>query len=106
MPAYPALPRSVTATHATATAGAASSTALAAPAATKWRSYLLIQNVGTEAAWIKLDGTACTAAAPCILLAAGASFGGSAHVPQGGITCIRGGAGNVALSVVYEELDR
>lgn len=106
MPAYPALPRSVNVTHARATAGAASSVALAAPLATKWRSYLLIQNVGTEAAWIKLDGTACTAAAPCILLAAGASYGGSAHVPQGEVRCIRGGAGDVNLSVIYEELTR
>lgn len=109
MPAYPALPRSANPAHgAAAVAGATSTTLVAAPAAGKWRSYLLIQNVGTESAWIRVDGAAATAASPCILLAAGASFGGTAHVVQGEIRCIRDGAatGDVALSVVVEELDR
>ena len=103
----PAVPRTVHTVHAAATAAATSSEALAAPLAGKRRTYLLVQNVGTESAWIRTDGTAATAAAPCILLAAGASFGGTAHVPQASIRCIRDGAatGNVALSVVYEEVD-
>lgn len=109
MPAYPALPRSANPAHgAAAVAGAATSTLVAAPAATKWRTYLLIQNVGTESAWIRVDGEDATSASPCILLAAGASFGGTAHVVQGEITCIRDSAatGDVPLSVVVEELDR
>lgn len=103
-------PRAASPSHApAATAGATSSTALAAPAADKKRTYLLIQNVadpGGGDAWIRVDGSAATAAAPCIRLAPGVPFGGTENVIQGKITCIRDGGSDVPLSVVYEEVDR
>lgn len=108
----PAVPRTALPLHpeAPVTAGETAAEIVAAPAAGKRRSYLLIQNVSkisTEYVWIRVDGEAATAASPCFLLAPGVPFGGTAHVPQGAISAIRDGdaVGDVPLGIAVEEVD-